>query len=68
MILKLFLISILTLLPIQTIKGSDLEFYVAIDGSDAWDGTSPEHSVGTTVGPWETLSHAISEIRQELLY
>ena len=50
MIPKLFLIVLMTLLQIQMIKGSDLEFYVAVDGSDTWDGTSPEVSAGTTTG------------------
>ena len=32
-------------------------------GSDSWDGSSPTHSPGTNIGPWETLQHAIEALR-----
>ena len=35
----------------QFVHGSSLEFYVAVDGSDSWDGTSPVPLDGTTSGP-----------------
>ena len=39
------------------------QFYLATNGSDSWDGTSPVHQEGTNVGPWATLSQAILKIR-----
>ena len=46
--------------------GSGLEFFVSVDGSDSWDGTSPDIPGGTNIaGPWKTLSHALSEIRKQ---
>ena len=39
---------------------------LSIDGSDSWDGTSPDIPGGTNIaGPWKTLSHALSEIRKQ---
>ena len=42
---------------------SEMKFYVSRHGSDAWDGSSPDHEAGTTTGPWQTISHAITQIR-----
>ena len=64
---KMTLIFILTMLVIcKPILGSGLEFFVSVDGSDSWDGTSPDIPGGTNIaGPWKTLSHALSEIRKQ---
>ena len=68
---KMTLIFILTILVIcQPILGSglgsELEFFVSVDGSDSWDGTSPDIPGETNIaGPWKTLSHALSEIRKQ---
>ena len=66
---KMTLVFILTILVIcQPIlgSGSGLEFFVSVDGSDSWDGTSPDIPGGTNIaGPWKTLSHALSEIRKQ---
>lgn len=45
-----FLIVILISLVTQLVHGSSLEFYVAVDGSDSWDGTSPVPLDGTNSG------------------
>ena len=50
MITKAFLIVFLNILQTQFIIGSNLEFYVAVDGSDTLDGTSPDISESTTTG------------------
>ena len=44
--------------------GQGLEFYVSVDGSDSWDGTSESNIDGSDVGPWQTLNHAMDELRQ----
>ena len=50
MITKAFLIVFLNILQTQFIISSNLEFYVAVDGSDTLDGTSPDISESTTTG------------------
>ena len=49
--------------PSTQAPNTGTQYYLATDGSDTWDGTSPVHKIGTNVGPWATLSHAITEIR-----
>ena len=48
----------------STALGQNLEFYVSVDGSDSWDGTSESNIDGSDVGPWQTLNHAFDELRQ----
>ena len=60
------IVLLLTLLGFchQNVCGQNLEFYVSVDGSDSWDGTSETNVDGSDVGPWKTLHHAVEEIRQ----
>ena len=44
------MIVIVFFIVIQLVYGSNLEFYVAVNGSDSWDGTSPVHLDDTTSG------------------
>ena len=53
----------LILLPNHAL-GQNLEFYVDVQGSDSWDGTSEANVDGSDVGPWRTLNHAIEEVRR----
>ena len=47
------------------LSNTGLQFYVSLDGSDASDGSAPFHEEGTNIGPWKTLSHALSQIRKQ---
>ena len=40
------------------------DYYVSVNGSDDWDGTSPKNDPSSNVGPWKTIKHAINKIRQ----
>ena len=63
--MKLGLTSLFLLhLCLQSVAGQNLEFYVSVDGSDSWDGTSDTNVDGSDVGPWLTLNHAMEELRQ----
>ena len=44
--------------------GATTNYYISNDGSDEFDGTSPEQATDTNDGPWKTLSYAISKIRK----
>ena len=59
------IVLLLTLLGFchQNVCGQNLEFYVSVDGSDSWDGTSETNVDGSDVGPWQTLNHAFEELR-----
>ena len=48
----------------KNVSGQGLEFYVSVDGSDSWDGTAESNIDGSDVGPWQTLNHAIDELRR----
>ena len=61
-----FILAILVICKPILGSESGLEFFVSVDGSDSWDGTSPDIPGGTNIaGPWKTLSHALSEIRKQ---
>ena len=44
--------------------GATTNYYISNDGSDEFNGTSPEQVTNTKDGPWKTLSYAISKIRK----
>lgn len=54
--MRLLIFIILTLIAVQTNAGI---YYVATNGNDSWDGTSPAYVSGTT-GPWLTVGHIYS--------
>ena len=59
------LITMLVLFLFQNhANGQILEFYVDVNGSDSWDGSSASNVDGSDVGPWRTLDHAVEEIRR----
>ena len=58
------LITMLVLFLLQNhANGQIFEFYVDVNGSDSWDGSSASNVDGTDVGPWRTLNHAVEEVR-----
>ena len=59
---RMHLLLLLQLLSLASC--ADYEFFVSVDGSDLWDGTSDSHVEGTNVGPWQTLNHAVDEMRK----
>ena len=38
--------------------------YLSPSGSDTYDGTSPSHTPGTSTGPWLTLHHGVTALRE----
>ena len=40
------------------------EYFVSTKGSDEWDGTNSENIPFTNTGPWQTIQHAITKLRQ----
>ena len=40
------------------------EYFVSTEGSDDWDGTNSENIPFTNTGPWQTIQHAITKLRQ----
>ena len=64
--LQFLLIYVVVVLPSHTWGAAGgLQFFLAEDGSDSWDGTSPVHLNGTSIGPWKHLSNAIASIRNQ---
>ena len=39
-------------------------YYVSVEGSDDWDGSSSENIPFTNTGPWLTIKHAIEQLRK----
>jgi hypothetical protein len=39
-------------------------YFLSVNGSDKWDGTSDTNTPGTSKGPWQTFPHAIAELRK----
>ena len=56
-------IILLNLLSLAAVR-AEYEFFVSVDGSDLWDGTSESNVDGSDVGPWQTLNHAVEEVRK----
>ena len=54
----------LILLHYLAAASAEYDYFVSVEGSDLWDGTSESHVEGTDVGPWQTLNHAVQEIRK----
>ena len=40
------------------------QYFVAVDGSDSWDGSSESRVGETDTGPWQSLDHALTELRK----
>ena len=61
---KVHLASVIILLHCSAAVSAEYEYFVSVEGSDLWDGTSESHVEGTDVGPWQSLKHAVEEIRK----